>query len=162
LDANSASSRSRSTAPVPWPTRLPLSPRSNPRRHHRGVEADVVEPSAGVVVVADEPEVRLFGARDAVGANGEPFRVGADERREGPDGRGEPGGEDDVIERLLATASEERAPLGQLQNSGTNGDAAGADLIHEMEADERDGVERTMRGTRQHRRAVPLLRHDPH
>jgi hypothetical protein len=77
------------------------------------VTGDVEQTTRRVVVVPDEEEARLIGARHAVRPQCEPALVDADEPVQQIERGRVAGGEDDVVEWLLAPVGEPNAVLSE-------------------------------------------------
>src|SRR5690242_19662228 len=102
----------------------------------------------------------MVRARDTIVAERETFFVDADQLPEGRQGRREAGRQDHDIEGQLAWLlgiGEHCALVREPVDAAADGDESVANRVDEIEADERNRIERSVRWTRQHRRPAPLL-----
>src|SRR4030095_6430470 len=126
----------------------------NPLGRETRIPANVVQASGRIVRVTHEIQIRLVRARDAIRPQGEDFRVRSYEPASRAHSRRKTRGEDDVVERLFHPAHEAHTGFGELGDPRPHRNATSTNRVHEVKANEWDGIERTVSRLRQHRLAA--------
>src|SRR3954469_1409156 len=130
------------------------------RGHDARIARDVEQPSRRVVVVTDEVQVTIVRALDAVATHRKSLGVDADQLTERRERGTVAGGENDDVEWQLGgrpAIGEHRSTLRQSIDSTAYANEPSTNGVDKVKANEGDRIERSVCGSRQHRRPSSLL-----